>query len=294
MATSRSDHSSPVRPLIFVTLVLLGFMGLWLHEVNSNVPEPYLDEVFHVRQALAYWEHRWRQWDPKITTPPGLYLTSYLVGTLFHSILRYPSRPSAADMRYTNGLVLFSLLPFILRKLLKGLWRYEKPAQSAEESSPSATTTRGWQLHLTVLNVCLFPPIFFFSGLYYTDLAAMLIVLYVYARDLQRHSHAAQAGPGANLRKLFSRQTFPLLVFGLMSLSFRQTNIFWVAVFLGGLRVVRTLNDLGTECRATKMLTIARRSWELCQIYDPPVSRAYFEGKLLTIRIRARIIYLLT
>lgn len=292
MASSRIDHSSLSRPSILVSLALLGLMGLWLYEVNSNVPGPYLDEVFHVRQAIAYWEHRWRQWDPKITTPPGLYLTSYLAGMLLHAVLRYPSRPSAADMRYTNGVLLFNLLPFTLRKILKNLWRCDIPGQSTQESSSSDRKTRGWQLHLTVLNICMFPPIFFFSGLYYTDLAALLIVLYTYAQDLQRYSNPTQSHPGEP-RKFFPRRVIRLVVLGLTSLSFRQTNIFWVAVFLGGLRVIRTLNHLGTECRATRMSTIAQRSWELCQVYDPPVSKAYFEGKFRILRKRMTIIYTL-
>ncbi len=33
------------------------------------------DEVFHVRQAQTYWKHQWDVWDPKITTPPGLWIS---------------------------------------------------------------------------------------------------------------------------------------------------------------------------------------------------------------------------
>lgn len=32
------------------------------------------DEVFHVRQAKNYVQGKWNIWDPKITTPPGLYV----------------------------------------------------------------------------------------------------------------------------------------------------------------------------------------------------------------------------
>lgn len=45
---------------------------VWLQSVSQTVPEPYLDEVFHVRQAQVYCAGAFRQWDPKITTPPGL------------------------------------------------------------------------------------------------------------------------------------------------------------------------------------------------------------------------------
>lgn len=59
-------------------LALLSFTTLWAlskywhGQVTSLVPEPYLDEVFHVPQALAYCEGRYGVWDPKLTTPPGL------------------------------------------------------------------------------------------------------------------------------------------------------------------------------------------------------------------------------
>ena len=32
------------------------------------------DEVFHIGQAQAYLNNQWHVWDPKITTPPGLFV----------------------------------------------------------------------------------------------------------------------------------------------------------------------------------------------------------------------------
>lgn len=46
----------------------------WSEKVNALVPEPYLDEVFHIPQASKYCEGRYYEWDDKITTPPGLYV----------------------------------------------------------------------------------------------------------------------------------------------------------------------------------------------------------------------------
>lgn len=71
----------------FVALTLV--VGVWLSAVSKNVGEPYLvshhdqlaglliswvlqDEIFHVGQAQTYCAGRLREWDPKITTPPGL------------------------------------------------------------------------------------------------------------------------------------------------------------------------------------------------------------------------------
>lgn len=44
----------------------------WQAVVALWVPEPYLDEIFHIPQAQKYCEGRWLEWDDKITTPPGL------------------------------------------------------------------------------------------------------------------------------------------------------------------------------------------------------------------------------
>jgi alpha-1,2-glucosyltransferase len=155
---------------------------------------------------------------------------------------------------------------------MKRIWQSNLLSGTA---APSAATSS--ELNLTALNICLFPPVFFCSGLYYTDLAALLIVLQVYAYDLKRQppseSGADVAGPG-----YFSWSTLLFPAFGLLALVFRQTNIFWVAVFLGGLRVIRTLKARTTECNATHPADIIRSSWDLDQLFDPLVSEAYFEG----------------
>lgn len=44
----------------------------WQAVVAVWVPEPYLDEIFHIPQARRYCQGRWLEWDDKITTPPGL------------------------------------------------------------------------------------------------------------------------------------------------------------------------------------------------------------------------------
>ncbi|OAY76656.1 Dol-P-Glc:Glc(2)Man(9)GlcNAc(2)-PP-Dol alpha-1,2-glucosyltransferase [Ananas comosus] len=40
--------------------------------VDRLVPDPYMDEIFHVPQAQRYCGGDLRSWDPMITTPPGL------------------------------------------------------------------------------------------------------------------------------------------------------------------------------------------------------------------------------
>ncbi|EZG17793.1 hypothetical protein H107_03617 [Trichophyton rubrum CBS 202.88] len=259
------DH---IIPHVCTTLLAARLMVYWLGKINAILPNPYLDEVFHVRQAQAYWNHRWQQWDPKITTPPGLYIVSYAVASLSTALFGKPVELSASILRCINGLVLFNILQLTLRRFFS--LRQTLMLEKGEVGISS------WSISLSALNICLFPPLFFFSGLYYTDLAALLVVLEACNVDLERSSfvdgHGAVKGSLRMTLKYLS-----LVVLGLAALVFRQTNIFWVAVFLGGLQVVNTLRSRSTECRCSDIQRIARGSWELKQLYDPPAAAAYIE-----------------
>jgi len=47
-----------------------------VRDLKPNLRRPQ-DEPFHVPQAQAYCNGEWATWDPKITTPPGLYISSH-------------------------------------------------------------------------------------------------------------------------------------------------------------------------------------------------------------------------
>lgn len=117
------------------------------------------------------------------------------------------------------------------------------------------------------LNVCLFPPLFFFYGLYYTDILSAGIILHVYI--------------------WFQERSKAKMVLGsLLALSLRQTNIFWVAVYFGGLEVLRTLRrgQQGIIILARSSFSeVVVRSWQTGCLYDPLVSNAYFEGLCLNL-----------
>ena len=68
--------------------------------------------------------------------------------------------------------------------------------------------------------VCLFPPLFFFSALFYTDVLSVFLVL------------LALAGYYHRARSL-------TVLAGLLSLSVRQTNVFWTGLYLAGLEFLR-------------------------------------------------------
>lgn len=206
----------------------------WLEGVQATVPVPYLDEFFHIPQADTFWQGRWSHWDDKITTPPGVYLWSIFVARVVGLDPRTTGHLSPQQLRYTNFVTPYLLLSCVM--IWQGLYRRDS---SQRFSSP---------LELSILT---FPLLFFFSGLYYTDVFSTLAVMCTYT--FWQGGLARERG----LQK-FVFQTCHLLS-GLLSLGCRQTNIFWAAVFTGGLQAVHTIK-------------------QKAQVVDPPVEEAHFEG----------------
>ncbi|XWS67060.1 hypothetical protein CRYUN_Cryun05aG0254200 [Craigia yunnanensis] len=80
--------------------------------VNRIVPDPYMDEIFHIPQAQQYCNGNFRSWDPMITTPPGLYYLSLVhVAALFPGkyflqlASSFPEVCSTAVLRSLNGVL---------------------------------------------------------------------------------------------------------------------------------------------------------------------------------------------
>jgi alpha-1,2-glucosyltransferase len=224
----------------FLRVLLLGFITsahmTWRRLVNQLVPEPYLDEFFHVPQVQAYWLGKWSQWDPKITTPPGLYIFSYGVNKIRDFFAKEGIKPSIDEWRFTNILLFYLIL--VALYILAAVGRRSVHHQSVLQRE---------------FGIILCPLIFFFSGLYYTDLFSVFTVL------LAQICWTAGTNVKGPWRLWFQSLH---LVTGLASLMARQTNVFWVAVYLGGLQVVDTIKSkIGAH-----------------KVHDPPVSESYFEG----------------
>ncbi|KAK2759471.1 glucosyltransferase [Arachnomyces sp. PD_36] len=200
------------------------------------------------------------------------------------------------DLRSSSAVTLFNILPFRVWKLLSHIRDGEgEPLLAVAENASADGILATWDSALTVLNICLFPPLFFFSGLYYTDLPALFLVLEAYINDIARSRTRGNGGSGdggsdaSAVSGDSSRQPYlaglvwwryaRFVVAGLLALLCRQTNIFWVAVFLGGVQVVRTLHQINNVDRgsASTVQDIVTRSWGHHQIYDPPVSEACIE-----------------
>ncbi|KAG5402702.1 hypothetical protein IGI04_008821 [Brassica rapa subsp. trilocularis] len=168
--------------------------------VNHIVPGPYMDEIFHVPQAQQYCKGNLRSWDPMITTPPGLYYLSLAhVASLFPGMLlvgatsqSFSEACSTSVLRSTNAVfaVLCGVLVFeIIRFLGPNL------------SDAKAT--------LIALVMSLYPLHWFFTFLYYTDVASLTAFLAMYL---------------ACLRKRYFLSAF----FGALAICIRQTNVVWM------------------------------------------------------------------
>ncbi len=171
----------------------------------------------------------------------------------------------APVLRLTNFVGSWLLVWLVRSLLLLNIEVYDRECKRnhvSEVSCKRCPSRPGWELIHTTINVYLFPPLFFFHGLYYTDVLSAVSVLYAY-------------------RCYLAGQRNKVIFAGLLSLLFRQTNIFWVSVFLGGLELCRAIPkgrpDIEFPSQST-FYDVLEGSWQHASAYDPLISQACFEG----------------
>ncbi|KAI9308626.1 alpha-2-glucosyltransferase Alg10 [Cunninghamella echinulata] len=163
--------------------------------VNKVVTTPYMDEIFHVPQAQRYCYGDYTTWDPKLTTPPGLYVISIglkAIGDIFD----YKNLCTLQTLRVTNTLIAF-LLYLTIFKICTTI-------------HPTISSQR---LSYYALILSSFPVLFFYYSLYYTDAGSTLFVLLSYLG-------------------VKSNRYFLAGLMGAVAVTFRQTNIIWVFYFM--------------------------------------------------------------
>lgn len=174
----------------------------------------------------------------------------------------------------------------LINNILPGVifWLCYKINFPSNHQAPTTESnrTQARSLH-TALNICLFPPLFFFSGLYYTDVISTASVL----ASFWLRSH-----PDLATRSLLRPSL--LVLSGAVALAIRQTNIFWVAVFPAMLDLVECVEkgarvtykkhrDLdghpwrSLACHPTMIETCAG-SWKRALAFDLPVADAFVHG----------------
>ncbi|KAG0092043.1 glucosyltransferase [Podila epicladia] len=144
------DLLSPFTLLRLHLVVLLSISSLW----DQVQPHPYMDEIFHIPQAQRYCAGDYWTWDPKLTTPPGLYVISNLLLVLQRPVC------SIYFLRLTN-LIYPCIIFFTTASLLKQL----HPCMTHRDRYATAAVT------------ITFPILWFFNFLYYTDGGSAAFVL---------------------------------------------------------------------------------------------------------------------
>lgn len=143
----------------------------------------------------------------------------------------------------------------------------------------SQTSSLSFHAIHTGMNIGLFPLLFFFSALYYTDVFSTLMVLFAFQNHLER------VGPKGTPW----RNDFFVILLGIASLFMRQTNVFWVVVFMGGLEAVEAAKAEPTDKpqppkHGDLMANIKYFAWRssLGEIHDPALDQASLDGEFLS------------
>lgn len=162
-------------------IVVAAIVSLWVVPisilVNRIVPDPYMDEIFHIPQAQKYCSGNFRSWDPMITTPPGLYYLSLAhVASLFPATIFTQAAPSFSEacsvriLRSTNG-ILAVLCSVLVYEIISHL----RPNLDDKKATTYAVILSLYPLH------------WFFTFLYYTDVASLTAVLAMYLACLKKN-----------------------------------------------------------------------------------------------------------
>ncbi|XP_069971398.1 dol-P-Glc:Glc(2)Man(9)GlcNAc(2)-PP-Dol alpha-1,2-glucosyltransferase [Penaeus vannamei] len=207
--------------------------------VYTVQPKPFIDEAFHIPQAQKYCQGNFEEWDPKITTLPGLYLFSIGLNGPVAKVLGR-DLCDVFSLRITN-LVATAFLLSTIHKLLVYL---------------HGNKVDNWKLILSAVNLSLLPVLYWFTFLYYTDVLSTLVVMVM----ILLHLHQAPTMAAA---------------MGVVAVMMRQTNVIWVGflcVLIAsdtlGARVLKgpinTLSDVKSVLR--KLKKTATKPYRLAEV----------------------------
>ncbi|XP_030643074.1 dol-P-Glc:Glc(2)Man(9)GlcNAc(2)-PP-Dol alpha-1,2-glucosyltransferase [Chanos chanos] len=198
---------------IFTALCSTNFLisCLLFSVITREQRDPYMDEIFHVPQAQRYCQGKFSEWDPMITTLPGLYLVSIGVikPVVWLADLTGKVVCSTAMLRFVNLLFNCGNL-YLLYLITCKVHQKDKSRMAAQRL-------------LSALSLSIFPVLYFFTFLYYTDAGSTFFTLFTYLMCLYG-SHKAAA------------------LLGICAILFRQTNIIWV-MFCAGTIVAQKMDE---------------------------------------------------
>lgn len=198
----------------------------------------------------------------------------YAVSVLIHRALWFMNGGcSETSLRMTNWVAIIVLIFTAIdcRRLIET----QLAERAGGRSRPSSLSFHA--IH-TGMNIGLFPLLFFFSALYYTDVFSTLMVLFAFQNHLER------LGPKGTPW----RNDLFVVFLGVASLFMRQTNVFWVVVFMGGLKAVEAAKDVPaikpqSPNEGDLLANIRYFAWRssLGEIHDPVLNQASLDGEFL-------------
>ena len=83
-----------------IALLVAASLVVGLAVVHTAAPHAVMDEEFHVPLAQRFSQHDW-QWDPMVTTPPGV----YAAGLLWHRAHSSSAGPASSSHRHGAGIL---------------------------------------------------------------------------------------------------------------------------------------------------------------------------------------------
>ena len=202
---------------LFTIGILVAVTSMIFTLVNKKQSEPYMDEIFHIPQAQNYCHFQYDHWNEKITTLPGLYLSSQIPLSIY-SLRNSKSLKDCCNvylLRLTNIIFIVGCY-FVFFRIFKILQCLVEEADNHIECNQLFM-----KAHTNALILTTFPLLYFYSFLYYTDVGSTFFVLLGYYYSLQ-DSHITSAAVGC------------------IAVLFRQTNIIWVG-FAAASSIVRYL-----------------------------------------------------
>ncbi|EMS45489.1 Alpha-1,2-glucosyltransferase ALG10-A [Triticum urartu] len=222
--------------------------------VDSIVPDPYMDEIFHVPQAQHYCRGDFLTWDPMITTPPGLYyislayLASLFPGAWAIKVAEaFDPLCTTALLRSTNV-----IMAMVCGVLVHDLLLCIKPGIGKMKATAYA------------ILVALYPVHWFFTFLYYTDVASLAAVLAMYLSCLKKRFWVSA-------------------LFGALSILFRQTNVIWM-IFFAANGAIAYVQDLSlSDCPSDENSEPTDKSRAEVSDRDSKVSALGFTEELFDI-----------
>lgn len=195
------------------------------------------------------------EWDPKITTFPGVYLIGVLHATILHLLGLVPPFCSIYALRSLN--ILFATgnawLILRLREILMVRFIFKYIIKIIESASERQASDHNKILHSIM--VISFPINFFFSFLYYTDSGATFFVLLSYWLASRVSLVVLPSSPFSFLpsaivccryidgRLIVLKPYLHCCQAAAVAILFRQTNIIWL-LFVAGNIVIGIV-----ECR---------------------------------------------